>query len=232
MTSRTRLKALLLVLLVLVAAALVALALHKDPAPRKVTTSPVVTTAAASPTTTTTTTAPASPTTTTTEARAVTTTTAPRPTVTATTAPVRVAPTTTTTTRPRPTPTTTAPKRTTNPALPNVGTDYGYAMPPGNPKVLRDGFVNCDLPNAVAYVKFATGYSELFTAKLVDGSWTLPVDYEGTVLPNTLVVNDQPGQTSQGITHTAGADGCVIWPAPGQPGYVGGTQPTDPNSPS
>jgi hypothetical protein len=116
-------------------------------------------------------------------------------------------------------------------ALPNVGTNYGYMPPPGSPRVLRDGFVNCDLPHPIAYVKFSTGYAELFRVVLGAGSWYLGMDYERQILHNPLVVNDLPGQTSLGITHVAGADGCVIWPAPGQPGYVSGFQHPDPYAP-
>jgi hypothetical protein len=131
---------------------------------------------------------------------------------------------------PGPTPTT-LPKPTSKPALPYVGTDYGYAMPPGNPSVVSDGFVNCDLPHPIAYIKFSTGYSELITVDMSGVDWTFPMDFEGAVLLNPLVVNDIPGEVSQGITHTAGADGCVIWPDASQPGYIGGAQGIDPNSP-
>ena len=116
-------------------------------------------------------------------------------------------------------------------ALPNVGTNSGYQFPPGNPRVLRDGFVNCDMPHPIAYIKFATGYAELFRVDLGGYSWYLGMDYGGAILHNPLVVNDVPGQTSLSITHVPGADGCVIWPAPGQPGYVSGPQPTDPYAP-
>ena len=154
---------------------------------------------------------------------APTTTTTLAPTTTTT---VHKAPTTT----PTPTPTPT-PKAPTKPALPYVGTDYGYAIPPGNPGVVSDGFVNCDLPHPIAYIKFSTGYSELLTVNISGGNWNFPMDFEGAVLLNPLVVNDMPGEISQGITHTAGADGCVIWPDASQPGYIGGPQPIDPNSP-
>lgn len=117
-------------------------------------------------------------------------------------------------------------------ALPNVGRNYGYEIPPGDPKVVRDGFVNCDLPRPIAYIKFSTGYAELFRVDLRDYSWILAMDYEGAVLHNPLVVNDVPGQRSLGVTRVAGADGCIIWPAQGQPGYVGGPAPVAPNSPN
>ena len=159
---------------------------------------------------------------------APTTTTTLAPTTTTT---VHKAPMTTTTLRPRPTTPTTIPKEPTKPALPYVGTDYGYATPPGDPGVVSDGFINCNFPHPIAYIKFSTGYSELITVDMSGVNWTFPMDFEGAVLLNPLVVSDIPGEISQGITHTAGADGCVIWPDASQPGYIGGPQPIDPNSP-
>jgi hypothetical protein len=96
-----------------------------------------------------------------------------------------------------------------------VGTDYGNTIPPGNPGILRDGFVNCNLPHPIAYIKFTTGYSELITVSIQNANWTLLTDLAFRPLPNWLDVVDEPNQTSVGITHVPGSDGCVINPEAG-----------------
>ena len=111
--------------------------------------------------------------------------------------------------------TTTTVKRSTKPALPFVGTNYGDTPPLGNPGISRDGFVNCDLPHPIAYIKFTTGYSELFTVNLQNADWLMGYDYALRPLPNSLDVVDEPNQSSVGITHVSGSDGCVINPYPG-----------------